>query len=123
MTKMSKFDRKVTESIIKPHLRTMGEPGFGIVITYDQNSNTATVLMAQKGSDAAGEIYHNVPCPTTMGVQTVAPDPGRQCAVTFKNGNIGSPIITNFFNYMYEQFDYSKQNTAPAPMPYFMRGM
>lgn len=95
----------------------------GIVLDYDPVTNNAVVLLAQPNSDAQGEILTDVPCPAMIGVQHQAPEAGRGCWVQFKGSDMTFPIITHYFNYNYEKFDYSKQNQAVNPLPRFMLDM
>lgn len=53
--------------------------GYGIVLHYDSTENVATIVLSRPGSDEPGEIFSNVPCPVTNGIQTVAPEIGRAC--------------------------------------------
>lgn len=117
------FEQKVKRNIIQPYLEQRIQSGYGIVISYDMTRNTASVLMAQTGTDLPGDLYHNVPCPTQMGVQAVAPERGRQCWVDFKNADPNFPVITHFYNYHYEKVDYTRQQNAQAPLPRYMLGM
>lgn len=93
---------------------------YGIVTGYDRTSNTATVLMTASDSDLPSEVLKNVPCPVLLGVQTVAPEPGRPCWVVFKGNSETFPVISHFFNHSYEKFDYKRQNNASTGIPSFV---
>lgn len=121
--KYPKLTKSIKENIVQAHAQQQAVPGYGIVMNYEPSTNTATVLMASPGSDQPGEIHKEVMCPTNIGVQSVAPEPGRPCWVVFKNNNIAFPIITNFFNHVYDQIDYTKQTKAVNPLPKFMQIM
>lgn len=95
----------------------------GVISSYNAFNNTATVLVSEPDSDAIDEIIREVPCPVYMGLQNVAPEPGRMCIVVFKNGAITQPIITNFFNHSYKKFDYLRHNRAGYALPQYMVSM
>lgn len=95
----------------------------GILMSYDQVTNTATVLMSDNLSDVANTILRNVPCPTQLGIQSVSPDPGRGVWVAFKGDSDRFPFITSFFNHNYSGNDYTRQTTAYTGMPQFSLGM
>lgn len=118
---MQNFDeqRKINRSIEQAQLRT-AQPGYGIVMEFNEEENTATVLMAYPGSDMPGEFYKNVPCPTSSGIQTVAPEVGRPCWIAFKDGLQSSPVITHFFHHSFGDMEYDKQYTAENNVPRFM---
>lgn len=115
--------RQQVMDVITTDAQSKAQPGWGIVLTYDALTNSATVLMSRPGGDDTGETYANVPCPVNMGVQGVAPEPGRSCMVTFKHGNSRLPVITNFFNYDYATTDRPRQAHAITPLPRFMMDM
>ena len=55
----------------------------GVISSYDEANNTATVMISGEQTDVIEDILQNVMCPVTLGVQNVAPSPGRQCWVVF----------------------------------------
>lgn len=114
-----KFEEKIKEKIVQPAFDTSTTPGYGIIINYDAVSNTATVQMAQSGSGSIGAVLNNVPCPTSVGIQGVAPEPGRPCFVMYKD-NISNPVIVTYFNHKYAQIDYARQTQAINNTPRFL---
>lgn len=94
----------------------------GTILSYDRYTNTATVLASKTETDEVGEVLTNVPCPTYMGVQMAAPEPGRLCYMIFKNGNVTHPIITHFYNHRYDQYDYGRQIGSPNDLPTYLLG-
>jgi hypothetical protein len=119
----NRLEKKIADQVVKPYLDAQVSPGYGIILDYNKTKNTAIVLMSQQGSDMPGEMYHNVPCPSQLGLQTVNPEKGRQCWVTFKNGDGEFPIVTHFYNYFYEDYDDAKQQNAIAPLPSFIHNL
>lgn len=95
----------------------------GVISSYDQINNTATVIISSEQSDMVEDILTNVMCPVTLGVQSVAPGPGRECWVVFKNNNISQPMITHYYNHRYSQYDYPKQTQANIGLPNYLLGL
>ncbi len=118
--KRNSFEKKIAEKVVQPYVNAQVQSGYGIVITHDKVSNTATVLMAQSDSDLPGDMYHDVPCPVQLGIQSVNPEKGRTCWVTFKNNDRQYPVITHFYNYYYADSDGNKQQNAKSPLPRFI---
>lgn len=113
-----KFDQHI-DNLMRQATQERAHPRYGVVMSYDSSDNTATVLLSAPDSDSMGDIISNVPCPVYMGVQNVAPEPGRPCWVAFKGHNDRSPIITHFFNHAFKQYDNVRQNTAKTSIPNF----
>lgn len=125
LLKMSypKFEEALKKKVVKPALARKEQPGYGIVVGYDPEFNTATVLTAKHGTDVPGEMFFNVPCPVTPGIQGVAPEIGRPCWLAFRNPESPTPIIVSFFSMNYQEKDYLPQNEAVNPLPRFMTEM
>lgn len=115
-----KFEQKLRDQVVYPDAFQRAQPGYGIVMEYDSSDNTATVLMSMPGSDQIGQYYTKVPCPTNMGIQTVAPEQGRQCWVIFKDGTQANPMVTHFFNHIYSETDALTNGRAVNDIPRFM---
>lgn len=92
----------------------------GTIASYNPYENTASVIISSEQSNDVDEVLTNVPCPVTMGVQSVAPEPGRPCYVIFKNGSVTQPLILAFWNHRYSQFDYDRQTKALNSVPSFL---
>ena len=121
-----KFENKIKQNIVAPNTQQRNMSGYAIVLTYNGNTNTASIQMGKPGSPGLGKIYKDVPCPTNIGLQGVAPELGRPCFVDFKgNGNSSDyyPVITTFFNHVYNEIDFEKQNTAVNNIPRYILGM
>lgn len=118
--KNPKFEQKLRENVVDRAAMQNSQPGHGIVLTYDKEKNTATVLMSRPGSELPGEIHSGVACPSTVGLQTAAPEPGRPCLVMFKDGTQSYPMITHFFNPKFEEIDYERQYYIKNDIPRFM---
>lgn len=97
---------------------------YGIIISYDSPTNTATVVLSSPDSDVTGDILTKVPCPVQLGIQTVAPEPGRPCWVVFKNDrDTHNAVISHYFNQFYNKYDHPRQAPADSGIPSFMLGM
>lgn len=118
-----KFEEKLRRNIVDTAMREDYAPTLGIVLQYNSETHQATVVTARPGSQQVGEAFHNVPCPQTNGVQTVAPEPGRPCWLGFPNGTKNSPVIISYFNPSYRENDYRTQNYAVNDTPRFMMEM
>ena len=118
-----KFDRYIKDSIYQHNVeKSMSR--YGIIHAYDAATNTATVQLSGQHSDELGETLTKVPCPVIMGVQTVAPEPGRPCWVVFKGGsNDSRAVISHYFNFDYRQFDYPRLTPSENIIPSYMIGM
>jgi len=118
------MDKKSIEECVKSKVysdRVQHPSGvLGVVASYDRYTNTATVMVSAADSDVVEEIMHKVPCPVLLGVQSVAPEPGRPCYVAFKGGNRNQALITHFYNHMYDEIDYSRQNKADVSLPSYL---
>mgnify|MGYP001566734187 CR=1 FL=1 len=95
----------------------------GVVMSYDKYDNTATVVITREQTDEIDDILRKVMCPVVLGVQTVAPSPGLQCWVVFKDNNISQPLISHFYNHRYSQYDYPKQTPATNTIPSYLLGL
>lgn len=92
-----KFDKKINDHIDRSKfLQTKNRPG--TVMSYNAQSNTATVIVDEKFSSVIGNALLNVPCPFTYGVQSVAPAPGTRCLVGFRDEHEDDAYIIMFFN-------------------------
>lgn len=103
------------------HSRTQNPTGvLGVISAYDRYTNTASVITSQPDTDEIDEVMRNVPCPVLLGIQSVAPEPGRPCFVVFKNGNRTKPLISHYYNHNYDKYDYSKQNKTHIAFPSYL---
>jgi hypothetical protein len=118
-----KFEKAIREKVVDTAADQSYTAGYGIILDYDTTYNTATIMMSDKGSDGVGEMLTDVPCPTFIGLQLAAPEPGRPCWVNFKDNNQQFPVVTHYFNPAYNKIDYAKQTTASNTMPRFILGM
>lgn len=89
----------------------------GVIVSFDNTSNTATVGITENDTDEIREILSKVPCPISLGVQTVSPTPGMLCWVQFRGGKITAPIVINYYNHLFDKFSYTKQYQTDFSLP------
>lgn len=94
----------------------------GTIISYDKFDNTATVAISKTETDEVSDFLKKVPCPTNIGIQTVAPSPGTMVYVVFRNGILSQPLITHFWNHQYSKYDYSRQTHSVNNIPTYLLG-
>lgn len=104
-------------------MSSQAQPTHGIVMYHNYIHNTVDILIAPQSSNKQGEMLFNVPYPTTNGVQMVAPEVGTPCWVQFKGGDYSTPMVTNFFNHVYEETRKEQQYKASNDIPKFMINM
>lgn len=118
-----KFDKHIKEKISQARAEESANR-YGIVMSYDRMSNTATVLLSAPESDGTGDLVRGVLCPVYPGIQMAAPEPGRPCWVVFKDRKGEKfPMISHYFNHNYQKFDYAKQNRHFIGLPRFYTAM
>lgn len=101
-----------------------GAGRFGIIQSYDERTNSATVILSSPDSDAPSDIITDVMCPVILGVQTVAPSPGQPCWIVFKGQrNDKRAVVSHYFNHSFERFNYHKQYSTESSVPRFMLGL
>lgn len=120
-------DQRTLNSAIQTQIAASGSSStgmrIGVITSYNDFTNTASVLISAADADTIDEVLTDVPCPVYMGIQNAAPEPGRMCVVFFKNGSITQPLIVNFFNQSYKKFDYLRHNKAGYTLPQYLIGM
>jgi hypothetical protein len=116
-----KVQKQIDQTLQNQHYQKLTD-AVGVILSYDRFANTATVLISKSETDEAEEILKNVPCPTYIGVQMAAPEPGRPCVVIFRNGNITQPLITHYYNHRYSEFDYGRQSPTQFDIPTHLLG-
>ena len=119
MNNKKELDRSIAEVLRQE--RSQRPPGvLGVISSYDRYTNTATVIVSRPDTDEVEEILRKVPCPVLLGIQAVAPEPGRPCYVIFKGGNKTQALISHYYNHRYEDYDYEKQSPAHVSIPSYL---
>jgi hypothetical protein len=114
-----KFDKKIKETIDTAYLQ-QPRTRPGIVVAFDKNNNTATVVLDDHNSELVGSAIGDVPCPVTKGVQSVSPSIGTRCLVAFRDTNESSPYILNFFEDTKRNMNYAQSYTVDTGVPRFL---
>ena len=118
-----KFSQKLTDSINLSAQQTV-QNSIGVIVSYDPITNTAAVVATNRGSEIPGEIYRGVPCPRPMGVQSVAPEQGCQCFLSFKDGKRANPVIVSYHNTTsYAQNNFTNEYNAQINTPTYITGL
>lgn len=115
-----RHERQPRQSVSTVQAMQVMPSTYGIITSYNPTYNTATVITAKPGSSEFGETLFDVPCPVHLGVQAVAPEVGRPCWVSFKDNSMAEPMITHFFNHVYNEIDYLRQTKAINPIPRYI---
>lgn len=115
-----KNQEKLQDTLLKDKYHKYNGGTFGTIVGYDINTNTATVVIEKQETNHIDQILYGVPCPTYIGVQMVAPEPGRPCWVVFKNGDVSVPLVTHYYNHMYHTYDHKKQTSTDSTIPSFL---
>lgn len=118
--KNPKFEQKVLDNIVNPALGGAEANGVGVILVYYPRTNTADIMANRMGSNLIGEIYKEVQCPTTQGVQAVGPTAGTMCRIAFRSKSQTDPYITSYFDHEYETNSYYAQNHAQNEIPSFL---
>lgn len=118
--KYVKFEEKIKENIVKDTFRQNNVPTTAMVLRYDREKHEVDIVTEKPGSNQLGEIFRRIPCPQFNGVQTVAPEAGRPCRISFPDGVQSNPVVISFFNPFYRENDYEKQGIAVNDTPRFM---
>lgn len=118
-----KFDQHIKSKIAQERAEE-SSGRYGVIMSYDKNENTATVLLSAKDSDGVGDLITGVLCPVYPGIQMVAPDAGRPCWVVFKDRKGDKfPMVSHYFNHNYRKYDYKKQTEHFIGLPRFYTAM
>lgn len=114
-----KFDQKIKDHIEDNNFQS-SKTRPGTIMQYNKSTNTATVILDERFSNAIGDIVTKVPCPFVYGIQTVAPSPGTRCLVGFRNNSERDPFILNYFNEFYDMNKTMSNNQIDTGIPKFM---
>lgn len=114
-----KFENKIQNQIDQSKMRqARGRPG--IIMAYDIRTNSASILVDDQMSGQIGNIMHDVPCPVSVGIQMVAPEPGTRCYVQFRDDNEGSAYVAFYFDQHQVSSSYSRNYTVNTGIPKYM---
>lgn len=116
-----KFEDRLKDNIIGPQLESKLSTTSGIVAGVDPGRNTVDVWIAGQGnSHLMSEMLFKVPFPVITGIQASLPRIGMMCWVDFKGNDFSSPVVTHFYNPVFQETQERKQNQAINTTPRFM---
>lgn len=114
-----KFNNKIQTQIDESRMR-QSKTRPGIIMSFDVRKNSASVIIDDQYSGQTGNIIHDVPCPLTNGVQTVAPEPGTRCLVGFRDDNERNAYVISIFEEVGMSSGYMYNYTVNTGIPKFM---
>jgi hypothetical protein len=91
-----KFDQKISDMIGTAEMQKQ-KTRFGVVASYDKDTNTAKVMIENRYSDQMTDVVTNVSCLMIQGLQSVAPEVGARCLVGFRDNSERMPYILSFY--------------------------
>lgn len=99
---MNQVQKAIYEHVVKPAIAKLAGATTGTVISYNNITNTATVI-ARSPVSGRTITMHNVPVQIGVGgFHSAGPFPGDTVEIQFKNNNIMNPVIVAFSDYEYE---------------------
>jgi hypothetical protein len=114
-----KFDQKIQDQInVTNFQQPRSRPG--IITSFDRMNNSATIVLDDHNSDLMGSVITDVPCPTTKGIQSVAPTIGTRCLVAFRDTNEARPYVIGFFEDTKRNMTYTMNNIVDTGVPRYM---
>jgi len=114
-----KFDSKIQSQIDASRLR-QSKTRPGLIMQFDRKTNLATVILDDQLSGQIGNIINGVPCPSIMGVQSVAPEPGTRCLVGFRDDNENHAYIISYFDEPNKSSGHMHNYVVNTGIPKFM---
>lgn len=114
-----KFDHKIQNQIDQSKMK-QGKGRPGVIMSYSMKDNTASIVLDDQMSTQTGNIMHNVPCPVTVGVQSVAPEPGTRCFVQFRDDNESNGYVAFYFDQPEISSSYDRNYTVNTGIPKYM---
>lgn len=114
-----KFDKKIQDQITATEMKK-ARTRPGVIMSYDNKTNTAVVILEDQYSEGVGNVIKNVACPSMRGIQTVAPVPGARCLVGFRDGNEARPYIVNYYDDTNSGYNHAYQYKVNTGIPRFM---
>jgi hypothetical protein len=117
--KYPKFDNKIQNQIDASKMR-QSKMRPGLIMQFDKKNNSATIILDDAFSGEIGNIVNNVPCPSSMGIQNVAPAPGTRCLVGFRDDNENNAYVVSYFEENNVGSNFLHNYVANTGIPKFM---
>ncbi len=119
MKQYPKFDEKLKSHISNNQLQ-QSKTRSGTIMSYNKMNNTAVIILDDRMTNQIGDIIRNVPCPATLGVQSVAPTAGTRCIVGFADTNERFPHIVSYIDDTNSVGRYMPNYSVNTGVPKFM---
>lgn len=111
---------KIVKDLIRQEKLSTPIQRSGVILNYYPIDNTADILLSNTLSDQPQDVLSRVPCPTSIGIQQAAPEPGRGCWVVFDGIGQNKPYVISIHNPHYTFYDYERQTHAYNSIPNFL---
>lgn len=119
MKQYPKFDDKLNSHINANQLQ-QSKTRLGTIMSYNRTSNTAVVVLDDRMTNQIGNIVRGVPCPSLLGIQSVAPTAGSRCVIGFTNSNEKSPYIISYVDDSSSIGKYMPSYSVDTGIPKFL---
>lgn len=119
MKQYPKFDDKLNSHINANQLQ-QSKTRLGTIMSYSRTSNTAVVVLDDRMTNQIGNIVRGVPCPSLLGIQSVAPTAGSRCVIGFTNSNEKSPYIISYVDDSSSIGKYMPSYSVDTGIPKFL---
>lgn len=97
---MSSFKQMLIDEVVLPVLRTQARPLIGVIESYDEKTNLASVRISEPGT-GVDSLFERVPVVISGGVKTAGPMPGQKVLVEFINGSYNTPMVVGLVDNAY----------------------
>ena len=119
MKQYPKFDEKLNSHINTNQLQ-QSKTRSGTIMSYNKMTNTAVIILDDRMTNQVGNIIRNVPCPSTLGIQSVSPTAGARCIVGFADSNERYPHIVSYIDDANNVGKYMPSYSVNTGIPKFM---
>jgi hypothetical protein len=119
MRQYPKFDEKLNSHISNNQLQ-QSKTRSGTIMSYNKMNNTVVIVLDDRMTNQVGDIIRGVPCPSRLGVQSVAPTAGTRCIVGFADVNERFPHIVSYIDDTNSVGRYMPNYSVDTGIPKFM---
>ncbi len=119
MKQYPKFDDKLNSHISNNQLQ-QSKTRSGTIMSYNKMNNTVVIVLDDRMTNQIGNIIKDVPCPSIMGVQSVAPTAGARCVVGFSDTNEKVAYIVSYTDGTSSLGKYMPSYSVNSGIPKFM---
>ena len=119
MKQYPKFDDRINSHISNNQLQ-QSKTRSGTIMSYNKMTNTVVIVLDDRMTNQIGNIIRDVPCPSVMGVQSVAPTAGTRCVVGFTDSNERYPHIVSYTEDVQNVGKFMPNYNVDTGIPKFM---